>query len=73
MCSEERRWTPFENGSDGEDSGRKDFIVGVLDRLGEVLGSIVDARNDVRIVLGIGSPEDDNGIETIVLLEVANV
>lgn len=45
----------------------------VLDRVQEVVSSVIDARNDVAVTLGVGSPENNDAVETVVRLEFANV
>jgi hypothetical protein len=44
-----------------------------LDGLQEVLGSVVDAFNDIGITLGIGSPLDNDLVKTIGSLELATL
>ena len=39
----------------------------------QVVSSVIDARNDVRVTLRVGRPNDDNLVETVLLLELANV
>lgn len=54
-----------------EDSRRRDFRVTCLDGVQKVVSGVVDARDDVGVTLGIGSPHDDHFVETIFSLEVA--
>lgn len=65
--------TVFEDGSDGKECGRRDFGVRLLDGLEEVLGGVVDARDDVRVTLGVGCPEDDDLVKIVSGLELADV
>lgn len=44
-----------------------------LDGCNEIVGSIVYASNDVSIPFGVGSPENDDLVELILCLEVADV
>jgi len=63
----------FEDGSNSEESGRGNLRVGVLDRIQEVIRGIIDTGDDVAVTLGISGPEDNNAIETVVQLKLANV
>jgi len=48
--------TTFKDGSHGEDGRGRDFLMGGLDGCEEVLGSIVDTRDDLGVSLGVGGP-----------------
>lgn len=63
----------LENRSDGEDRRRGNFRVRGLDSVEDVLGGVVDAGNEVAVAFGVGSPEDDDTVEAVVLLKLANV
>ena len=63
----------FEDGSNSEESGRGNLRVGILDCIQEVIRGIIDTGDDVAVTLGISGPEDNNTIETIVQLELANI
>jgi hypothetical protein len=63
----------FENSSDSEKGRRRNLGVRGFDRVQEVIGCIVDSRNDVAVPLSVGSPEDDDAIKVIVLLKLANI
>lgn len=39
----------------------------------EVASSVIDTGDDFRITLSVGSPEDDDLVEIVIGLEVANV
>lgn len=54
----------------GEDGRRGDLFVASFDRLHQVLGSVVDARNEVCKSLSVGSPQHNDFIEAILSLEV---
>ncbi len=63
----------LEDGGDGEDAGRRHLRVGRLDRGEEVVGGVVDAGDQVGVALGVGSPEYDDTVEAVVLLELADI
>lgn len=63
----------LENGSDGKDGGRRNLGVRSADRVEHVLGGIVDTGDDVAVTFGVGGPEDDDAIEVVVLLELADI
>ena len=58
---------------DSEKGGRRDLGVRRLDRGKDIVSGVVHARNDVAVTFGVGSPEDDDTIETVVLLELADI
>ena len=39
----------------------------------QVVSSVIDARNDVRVTLRVSRPNDDNLVEAMLLLELTNV
>jgi hypothetical protein len=61
----------FQNTGNGEDSGWRDLLVSALDGLDEVVGSVVDANNEVSETLSVGSPLDNDLIEVVGSFEVA--
>ena len=63
----------LENGCNGEESGRGDLSMRSLDRLEQVVRCVVDSGDDVAVALGVGGPEDNNTIQVILLLELADV
>ena len=63
----------LEDGGDSEDGGGGNLRVGVLDGVQEVIGGVVDARDDIGVALGVGGPEDDNTVELVVLLELPDI
>jgi hypothetical protein len=63
-------WSIFENASNCEDGRWRNLFVSVLNGLEKVVGSIVDTVNEVGKTFGIGSPLDDDLVETVVGLEV---
>lgn len=44
-----------------------------LDGREEVLGSIVDTWDDLGVTLSVGGPENNDVVESVVLLEVSNI
>lgn len=60
----------LEYASHGEDGGGGDLLVAGLDSLEEVVGRVVDARDDVGITLGVGGPEDNDLVKAVGGLEV---
>ncbi len=44
-----------------------------LNSVQDVVGGVIDAGNEVAVAFGVGSPEDDDTVETIILLKLANV
>ena len=63
----------LENAGNREDGGGGDLLVTGLNGLEEVVGGVVDALNQLGVTLGVGSPEDDDLVEAVGSLEVANV
>lgn len=63
----------LEDGSYGEDGGRRDFGVRILDSGEEVVGGIVDASDDVAVALGVRSPEHNDTIQIVLSLELADI
>ena len=63
----------LQNRSHGEDSGWSNFQMTSLDGVEEVVRGVVDARDDVGVTLSVGSPHDNDLVEAIVGLELANV
>lgn len=61
----------LQDTGDGEDSGRGDFLMTVLDGIDEVVSSVVDTFDDVGIALSIGSPLDDDFIQSIGGFEIS--
>jgi hypothetical protein len=62
----------FQNACDREDSRRGDLLVSRFDRLEQVVGSIIDSRNDVGIAFGVRSPEDNDFVKGILGFEGAS-
>jgi hypothetical protein len=63
-------WNIFENASNCEDGRWRNFFVSILDGLKKVVGSIVDAFKELGKTFGIGSPLDDDFVESVVGLEL---
>ena len=60
----------LQDGGDGKDSGGRNLGVARLDRVDQVLSSVVDTGENVGVALGVGSPHDDHLVQTIGSLEV---
>ena len=63
----------LEDSSDGEESRGRDLIVALVDSAKEVRRGVVDTGNDLGVALGVGRPEDDDAIESVLGLERADV
>lgn len=63
----------LEDRSDGEDGRRRDLVVRVLDSVQEIVGRVVDAVDQIGVSLRVGGPENDDLVETVLGLEVADV
>lgn len=61
------------NASHSEDCGWRDFFVTFLDSLEQVVGSVVDTKDDVGVALRISSPLDDDLVKSVGRLEVTRV
>lgn len=59
----------FEDRSHGKDCRRGNFRMALLERGEEVVGSVVDAFDNVREPLGVGGPEDNDLVQAVSLLE----
>jgi hypothetical protein len=64
---------PLEDGGDGEDGGGGDLGVRSLDRSEERVGGVVHSGDDIGVTLGVGGPEDDDLVQPVLLLEIADV
>jgi hypothetical protein len=60
----------LENASNGKDCGRRDLLVAALDSLNKVVGSVINAVDEVGEALSIGSPLNNHLIEVVFGLEV---
>lgn len=63
----------LEDGRNSEEGRRGDLGVRLLDGAEEGIGGVVDAGNDVAVTLGVGGPENDDAVQVVVLLELADV
>lgn len=63
-------WSTLEDTGNSEDSGWGNLLVSVLNGLHEVVGSIIDTSDQLSKALGVGSPLNDDLVESIVGLEV---
>jgi len=63
-------WNALLDTGNGEDGGRCDFEVAVIDCLEEVVGSIIDTLDELSKAFGVGGPLNNDSIQTILGLEV---
>jgi hypothetical protein len=63
----------LEDATDCKDGRRRNFGMALLDALQEIVGGIVNARNDVGIALGVSGPHDDDFVQSMLMLESPNV
>lgn len=63
----------LECACNGEDGRWGDFFVAGFDRLHQVLGCVVDARNDICESLSVSSPQDNDFVEAILSLEISKI
>jgi hypothetical protein len=63
----------LEDGSDGEEGGGGNFRVRGLDSSEQVISGIVDTRDDIAVTLSVGGPEDDDAVQPVLLLELADI
>ena len=62
-------WCTLKDTSDCKDSGGSNLLMAGLDCLNEIVGSVIDALENVRITFGIGSPLHDHLIKVVGSLE----
>ena len=55
----------LEDATDGKDCRGRNFRVTFLDALDEIISSIVDTGNDIRIAFRVGRPNDNNFIQVM--------
>lgn len=63
-------WSALENGSNGENSGGSNFKMAFFNGFQEVVSSVVDTLDEISKALGIGSPLNNDLVESVVGLEV---
>lgn len=63
----------LKNRSHGKDGRGRNFLVRRLDSSEQVVGRVIDTRDDVGVSLGVGGPQDDDIVELIVLFEVSDI
>jgi len=63
----------LEDSSDSKESGRSNFLLVALDRGKELVGSLVESVADFSKALSGGSPEDDDSVELLGFLKVADI
>lgn len=61
----------LQDGGNGEHGRGRDLLVAGLDRVDQVLSSVVDTGDDVSVTLSVGGPHDDDLVEVVLGLEVA--
>lgn len=66
-------WHVVEDTGDSEDGGRSNLLVSVSDGLEQVVGGVVDARDELSEALSVGSPHDNDLVEAVGSLEVLDV
>jgi len=66
-------WLTLKDSGHGKEGGGRNLGVGSLDSIEEVISSVIDTRDNVTVSLSVGSPEDDNAVQLVLLLELANV
>ena len=60
----------LENASNRKDSGWCNFLVTILNCLHEIVGSVIDARDELSETLSVGGPLDNDLLQTILGLEI---
>src|SRR5690606_5884069 len=63
-------WDTLLDTGNGEDGRWGNLIMASLDSSENVVGSVVNTVNQVGVTLSVGSPKDDNLVESILSLEV---
>jgi hypothetical protein len=63
-------WNTLKDRGDREDSRGSDLFMAGLNGLEEVVGSVVDALEELGEALGVGSPLYDNLVEVVGSLEI---
>jgi len=66
-------WDIVKDTGNGKDGGWRDFLVTSSDGLQKILSGVVDTRDEIGETLSVGSPEDNDLIESIGRLEVGDV
>lgn len=59
----------LQNTGHGKDSRRRNLLVTLFDGLQQVLGRVVDARDDVGVALGVGGPQNNDLVQVVLSLE----
>ena len=63
----------LQDGSNGEDGRGRDLLVRSLDSVQQVVGGVVDALDQRGETLSVGGPDDNDLVEVVGSLEVADV
>lgn len=63
----------LKNTGNSKDGGGGDFLMSLLNGLEEIVSSVIDTRNDVGISLRVGSPHNNDLVQVVLGLEVANI
>ena len=71
-CSIDERNT-LEDATNCKDGGRSNFGMVLFDALQEIFGRIVNTRDDISIALGVGGPDDDDLVQSMLILEGPDV
>jgi hypothetical protein len=62
-----------EDTTNGKDRGGSNFRVALLDALQEIFGGIIDTRNNLSVAFGVGGPNDDDLVQSMLVLECLDV
>ena len=64
-------WDIVQNRRHSKDGRRGHLLVTGLDRLEQVLGRVIDTGHNVSVTLRVGSPHDNDLVQSVLSLEVA--
>jgi hypothetical protein len=62
----------FENAGNSKDSRWSNLLMTVLDGLHEIVGSVIDASDKLSKALSVGSPLDDDLVQSVLGLEITS-
>lgn len=63
----------LEDATNCKDGGRSNFRMAFLDALQEIFGGVIDTGDDIGVPLRIGGPDDDNLVQSMLILECVDV
>lgn len=63
----------LQDTSNGENSRRRDLFVPVVDSLEQVVGGIIDTRDNIGVSLRVGGPENNDLVQRVGGLEVLDI